>query len=58
MIGFLQTFTGKDDDKTLRKQLLSQESLSGILNIALTHLKEWIDADGNFKDDEIGRAHV
>jgi len=50
MISFMRTFLGKDADKSLIGKLTTKESLSGILNIGLKHLKEWVDEDGKFDE--------
>lgn len=47
MFRFTKEFTGKKADKTLEKQLVSEESLSGILNLAVTELREWLDENGS-----------
>lgn len=41
MIKFEQTFTGKNQDPTLRDKLKSKEALTGWLNVLVAHELEW-----------------
>lgn len=49
MFRFTKEFGEGSADKTLTLKLTSPESLSGILNVGIAELKEWLNEDGSFK---------
>jgi P4 family phage/plasmid primase-like protien len=50
LIRFTRRFVGADDKKDLPEKLRQPEELSGILNLAIAELREWIK-DGKFNPD-------
>lgn len=57
LLRFSRQFLGKDDKKELKELVKQPEELSGILNLALVELKEWMNGC-NFKPDADFANHL
>jgi putative DNA primase/helicase len=49
LIRFGRQFLGKDDKKELKELVKQPDELSGIFNLAIAELREFVDDNGNFK---------
>jgi putative DNA primase/helicase len=50
LVRFLRQFKEAEQDTTLVAKMTTKEALSGVLNVAIKELKEWLNDDGSLKD--------